>query len=157
MQKHEITVKNISEETVLSKREKGTYDKTITKLINDLMIELNSSQNREHVKISGPIRMIAHDMEYKEKDADIEVAVPIMGNPVLKDLSMNIIKVPQMKVVSAMHKGPYGTVGQTYEAVFRYLGEKGYKIAGPTRELYLNNPEEVKEEDILTEIQVPIE
>lgn len=157
MQKQGISVKEIGEETVLSKREKGTYSETITKLINELMMELHSSQNREHVKISGPIRMITHDEEYKEKDADIEIAVPITGNPVLKDLSMKVINVPRMKVVSAVHRGPYGKVGPTYESVFRYASENNLKITGPVRELYLNDPQEVREEEILTEVQLPVE
>ena len=157
MQKQGISVKEIGEETVLSKREKGTYSETITKLINELMMELHSSQNREHVKISGPIRMITHDEEYKEKDADIEIAVPITGEPILKDPAIMKKELPPMRVVSVVHKGPYGEVGPSYDAAFKYITDNGFKMAGPTRELYLNSPDEVKEEDLLTEVQVPVE
>jgi effector-binding domain-containing protein len=156
-QKQEISVKNIGEEKVASKREKGTYGEVIPKLIRELMVELNSDENRGKVMISGPVMLIMHDRERKEKDADIEMAVPIAGDPVLRDPGIKVLKLPPMKVVSLIHKGPYQEVGQAYEAAFGYISEKGLKMAGPTRECYLNNPDEVKEDELLTEIQIPVE
>jgi AraC family transcriptional regulator len=37
-----------------------------------------------------------------------------------------------------------------------YKFKNGYKIAGPSMELYLNDPMEVPESEILTEIQQPV-
>ena len=37
-----------------------------------------------------------------------------------------------------------------------WLERNDYKMAGPDRVLYLNNPEEVTPEEILQELQIPI-
>lgn len=157
MQKQDITTKNIGKVKVLSKREKGTYEKTISKLIDDLMSVIFNPMNQGKVQISGPIMMIMHDDEYKEVDADIEIAAPISGEIVITDPSVIVRELPEMKVISAIHKGSYGEVGPTYDKLFKYVSENNLKISGRMRELYLNNPQEVKEEDLLTEVQLPIE
>jgi len=37
-----------------------------------------------------------------------------------------------------------------------YAVENGYLIAGPVTEIYLNNPLEVSENELLTEVQFPV-
>lgn len=125
--------------------------------MDDLMKTVFSPENAGKVTVSGPLMFIMHDREYKEKDADIEIAVPITGEPILKDPAIMKKELPPMRVVSVVHKGPYGEVGPSYDAAFKYITDNGFKMAGPTRELYLNSPDEVKEEDLLTEVQVPVE
>ena len=44
----------------------------------------------------------------------------------------------------------------TYSNKKAYNQQQGKMITGPTREVYLNDPHEVEEEDILTEIYAPI-
>ena len=60
-------------------------------------------------------------------------------------------------MAKTVHKGPYEECGPTYENLFKWIGENGKKITGPTREVYLNDPREVPKEEILTEIYAPIE
>ncbi|WP_292463579.1 hypothetical protein [Methanolobus sp.] len=36
------------------------------------------------------------------------------------------------------------------------MAEHGMEFAGPSRVLYLNDPEEVTEEELMSEIQLPI-
>ena len=66
-------------------------------------------------------------------------------------------EMPGGKMAKTVHKGPYEDCGTTYEQLFTWLAQNHVKVTGPTREVYLNDPNEVSPEDILTEIYVPIE
>jgi effector-binding domain-containing protein len=63
---------------------------------------------------------------------------------------------PAANVVSAIHKGPYEEVGVAYTRLFEYIKNNDLKAAGPSRSLYLNDPNEVSEEELLTEVQIPV-
>jgi AraC family transcriptional regulator len=64
--------------------------------------------------------------------------------------------VPAGTVVSAMHKGPYEEIAPTYAALGEWIASNGYTMAGPPREIYYSDPDEVAAEDTLTEIQFPV-
>jgi effector-binding domain-containing protein len=48
-------------------------------------------------------------------------------------------------------------MGDTYASVGAWIHEHGHSPVGPGREIYMNNPGDVDEEDLLTEIQWPID
>ncbi len=150
-------IKKVPKLRVLSKREKGTYENTIGKLIGELMNCINHPDNQRNlVKITGPIMMLCYDEEYKENNADIEVAIPISGRITVEDPFMEVKTLPECEVVSVVYKGPYGNIGVTYSKIYSYAAENNLKLIAPDRSLYLNNPNEVKEDDLMTEIQYPV-
>jgi effector-binding domain-containing protein len=59
-----------------------------------------------------------------------------------------------VRVASAMHSGPDATIGRTYEAIRRWIGENGFEIAGPNREIYIDSADHYPRP--LTEVQFPI-
>ena len=64
---------------------------------------------------------------------------------------------PGLKVASIFHKGSYGTLMSSYEMLFKYIEENGYKIAGSIRESYIDGVwNKENESEWLTEIQVPV-
>ena len=157
MSEKDPVIKDIPELRVISKREKGTYEETTGKLIEELMgFIFHPDNQRNRVKITGPVMMLCHDEEYKEKDADIEVAIPISGRITIEDTSTEVKNLPKCKVLSLVHKGPYHNIGMAYSRIFKYATQNDLTLVGPDRELYFNSPEEVKEEDLMTEIQFPI-
>ena len=143
---------------VLSKRETGTYEETIGKLIVELATIVQSPENRNnYVKITGPFMTIYHDDEFIEEDADIEVAVPISGRVSIEDPSVEVRNLKPLRVASLVHKGSYESIGTAYEKILGFVRDNMLEITGPMIDLYLNDPNTVKPEDILTEIQVPIQ
>jgi effector-binding domain-containing protein len=44
----------------------------------------------------------------------------------------------------------------TYKDLCDYMMKKGMEFAGPSRELYLNDPGKTPADELMTEIQVPI-
>ncbi|MBQ0071293.1 MAG: MerR family transcriptional regulator [Spirochaetales bacterium] len=64
---------------------------------------------------------------------------------------------PETKVLSIYHKGPYDRIGEAYAFIMEYAEQNGYVVSGLARECYIDgiwNKE--SEEDWLTEIQLPI-
>ncbi len=151
-------VKETQSLRVLSKRELGTYEETIGKLIVELATIIQLPDNRNNfVKITGPFMTIYHDDEFMEEDADIEVAVPISGRISVEDPSVEVRNLKPLKVASLVHKGSYESIGEAYAKILGYVNDNGLTVAGPMMDLYLNDPNTVKPEDILTEIQIPIQ
>ena len=150
-------VKDVPWLRVLSKRETGSYDRTIGKLIGDLMRALYAPENqRNFVKMVGPVMTIYHDEKYRDEGADIEVAIPVTGKVVVEDPAVEVRNLEPCRVVSLVHRGSYETIGQAYQRLHGYAAEKGLEIVGPMRDLYLNDPNKVEPDEIMTEIQAPI-
>jgi len=150
-----IQRKEIPRLRVISKRETGTYEHTPDKLKDELMWQINQPENQECVKVTGPVMMLCHDEEYKEKDADIEMAVPISGDISISEPLIKLKTLPKCRVVSAIHKGSYYNIDKAYAQIFEYAEGQNLKLITPLRELYLSSPEEVPEDELLTEIQCP--
>jgi len=58
-------------------------------------------------------------------------------------------------VAAAVHIGPYAKAGETIQRLMTWIGAQGYNVAGPIMERYLNNPMQVKPEELRTEIWIP--
>jgi effector-binding domain-containing protein len=99
---------------------------------------------------------IYHDQEYRDEDADVEVALPIAGRITLDDPSIEVKNLPGGTFVSIIHTGPYQGVGKAHERIYAYVVEHGYVPDGPSRELYYSDPHEVPEDQLMTEVQFPI-
>jgi len=152
----EPVIKDVPALRVVSKRDRGSYGETIGRLIGELCETLFRPDNQKNlVKMSGPCMAIYHDQEYKEKDADIEVAIPITGR-IEVDGGVEVKNLPPARVLAVMHKGSYETLHLTYKDLYEYMMKNGMEFAGPGRELYLSDPCKTAPEELLTEIQVPI-
>ncbi len=157
LDKNEPVLKNVPSLRVLSRREKGTYQDVIPRLTGEEMRTVFSPENKQaRVRCTGPPMSIYHDNEPKENDADIEVALPVSGNITVGD-GYEVKMLDGCKVVSYIYKGQYPDIGQAWKVVFEYIDRKGLKVAGNCRELYLNDPKETPEVELLTEIEVPVE
>ena len=153
----EPVVKETPTLRVMSKRAKGEYGPTIGRLIGELMQCLYSPENqRNFVKMVGPLMTIYHDHEYKEEEADLEVAVPISGRVMVTDPGIEVRNIPPQRVVSLIHKGPYESMGQAYAKLNEHITKNGLSYAGPMMDLYLNDPNKVSRDEVMTEIQAPI-
>jgi len=158
MSQNEPVVRDIAAQRVLKKRGVGSYQDTVPSLMRDLMGQLFSEENqRAGLKITGPPMTLYLDAEYREKDATVECAVPVSGRIVVSDPAMEIATLPGGKVLSLIHKGPYSGLHNAWSRIGMYLEQREFAIIPPPRELYLNDPAAVPEEELLTEIQIPID
>jgi len=150
----EPMLKDVPAMRVVSKVGKGTYAAVTPRLIGELMGLVMGPGNRQ-ARVSGPPMAIYHDEEYKEQDAIIEVAVPVTGRLEV-DEGFEVKTLPPAKVMSALHKGPFNRVGETWGRLFKHVSDKGLRPSGKARELYLSDPARTPESELLTEVQVPV-
>jgi effector-binding domain-containing protein len=113
--------------------------------------------------ITGPPFLMLHEtsveaaMEAAQKGtADVQVAVPI-GRKVPGKGDTIVTTLPGGKMAKIVHRGPYEDSAGTYHRLFAWFEERGLHVAGPIREVYLNDPRGVRPEEILTEIYAPLE
>lgn len=150
----EPVIKEIPPLRVLTRRERGAYHEIIHELIFELRGYVSPVDGRQPTaKMAGPIMFICHDEEYRETDGDIEIAIPIVGPARTDAPGVGVRNLPGGRFVSVLYTGPYPGIGKAYERLFAYMGEHRLAPAGPSRELYLNNPHEVSEDELMTEVQ----
>jgi len=153
----EPSVKDVPSVRVISKRDKGPIGETIGRLIGEIMGAVTAPENQaNYVKVVGPFMTIYHDHEYRELDADLEVAVPVTGKVTLSDPSLEVKNLLGRRVACLVHKGSYETIGPAYAKLFEYVIHEGFELSGPMMDLYLNDPNTVAPSEVLTEIQAPI-
>ena len=100
---------------------------------------------------------MSHDKEFKEKDVDIEAAVPI-SRAVPDAGRVKVYELPGMaQAACIVYKGPYEKIGEAYDAIMAWVEKNGYHIIGPDRELYLTSPADIQDpNEYVTEIQFPV-
>jgi DNA-binding transcriptional MerR regulator/effector-binding domain-containing protein len=106
---------------------------------------------------SGPPMTLYYDCEYKENDADFEACVPVKQAKTVEGISVR--EIPGGRAVTLLHRGPYDQLHASYAKITAYVKQKGYAVAGPTREIYLKGPGMIfrgNPKKYLTEIQFPI-
>lgn len=143
---------------VIGTRARGAYGDTA-----DLIPKVFQFAFENRLEISGPPIFLCHELSMEEveramrnNDADLEVALPVKGE-VNETEEIKHYSLPPVKVARTIHKGPYQKVGDTYNRLFAWMAENGKKVMGPYREYYLNDPSEVPENEILTEVCAQIE
>ena len=96
------------------------------------------------------------DGEYKEHDIQIRHNQAVTSRGVENDI-IRFRDIPETKVLSIYHKGPYDNIGEAYAFIMKYAEDNGYQPAGLTRECYIDgiwNKESA--DDWLTEVQLPV-
>ncbi|RME15011.1 MAG: AraC family transcriptional regulator [Alphaproteobacteria bacterium] len=59
---------------------------------------------------------------------------------------------PAGRAVHGLHRGSYGNIRETYGKMHAFVTAEGLEWIAPTWEIYLNSPDQVPEEQLLTEL-----
>ena len=155
----EPVIKEIPALRVISGRKTGTYESVCSGVSEALYAILFSPANQKNgVRVTGPCISLCYDQEYRETDADIEMAVPVHGPVANNDPAYSVRTLPAVRVISVVYRGPYEHEGFSvaFERAFRFAAEQGLETGGPDRQVYLTNPDETPPEELLTEVQIPV-
>ena len=154
----EITVVELGPQLVLGMRKRGKYEIMATMIPQVCQFAVD-----EGLQIVGHPVFVCHETSVAEAEkaneegtADVEIAVPI-DRKIDDTDEIRCYELPGGTMAKIVHQGPYEECTPTYERLFAWIEAEGKRIAGPIREIYLNDPREVAPEEILTEIYVPIE
>jgi effector-binding domain-containing protein len=153
----EITIVDVPGQKVLGTTKKGSYA-----LIPELLMNVYEFAQKKNAAIAGPPVFVCHETspdavkEANEKGtAKVEIAWPVSG-AVKGNRQIRSYDLPGGKMAHAIHRGPYAECEPAYLKLFAWIAERNLTIAGPVREVYVNDPREVKPEEIITEIYVPV-
>ncbi len=154
----EITVVDVKPQLVAGITKTGSYS-----LIAELLPRIYQYAGSMGAKFTNPPVFICHEVTVekvmeadKNGTAKVEVAAPI-EKKIPETAEIKCYTLPGGKMAKTVHKGPYQECNITYEKLYKWLTERGKNIIGPIREVYLNDPREVGEENTLTEIYAPID
>jgi effector-binding domain-containing protein len=126
--------------------------------ISQLYGVLFKHTGRHRARPAGPALAVYYDEAYRERDIDIEAAVPIS-----KDIpDGDRVKVRELPAVEQMacivHKGSYDALAEPYNRLLSWIEVNGYRICGPNREVYIKGPGLLtKPSKYVTELQIPVE
>lgn len=100
---------------------------------------------------------IYHDGEYRDSDIDVEICEAVVS-PCRESDKVKFKTISAVPSAACLqHRGPYGTMRTSYNRLFTWIEENGYRVTDNPRESYIDgiwNREDPA--DWLTEIQVPV-
>ncbi|MEV6304431.1 MerR family transcriptional regulator [Actinoplanes sp. NPDC051861] len=105
---------------------------------------------------SGPPFVVYHDVIDEQTAGDVEICIPVPPATRFPEGPVRAVTVPGSQAAATIHRGPYAEISPAYHYVSGWIEEQGHKHAGPPREVYLNDPRSVAQEELLTEVQFPI-
>ena len=154
MSTQEVAIKGIPAQAVASLRDVIPTLSDLGQLFGEMFAYLG----QHRITPAGPPIGIYHDEEFRERDADVEVAVPVTGSVPEGDR----VKKRELQTVEQMacivHEGSYETVGGTYGKLMAWIEANGYRMCGPVHEVYVRGPESGDDTSTyVTEIQLPVE
>jgi DNA-binding transcriptional MerR regulator len=156
MSKYDVVIKNIEPIKVASVR--GVVPTPPDQ--RSLWDELIGYLNQQGVRMMGTPMAIYYDKEFKERDWDIEVVIPI-DDEIAPNGNVRVSDLPgSEKMACVVHTGPFATIGEAYDAVAKWIDQNGYQIVGPARELNLRLPDKLGDQNdpnTVNEIQFPVE
>lgn len=154
----DVTVIDVPTLKVVGMRKRGKY----TEIANMIpaVYEYIMSQGAQPM---GPPIYVGHEEDEEAAkaaneagNADIEVVAPVAGEITETD-EIKAYELPGGTMAKVTHKGPYQGCSTAYQKLFAWIGENSKQITGPIREVYINDPRQVSEEELLTEIYAPID
>ena len=150
---HRVIIKSIPAQTVVSLRKTIASYKDVHNLFNQVLSQLKRSK----INPSGPPLAIYHDLEYRDQDIDVEVAVPIRIKK-RTDQLLTISEFPRVKsMASVVHSDSHESISLPYAALFSWIEANKYRIVGPNREVYLQRQTFSKHAISIIEVQLPVE
>jgi effector-binding domain-containing protein len=151
---YECTVKEVPAQHVAVLRKHASMA-TIGEEVQSGFATIGQAVGMAGVPIVGMPYLVMFDVIDEESDGDIELGFPV-AKPFPGSGEVEGRELEAMTVASTVHRGAYDEIGPAYHTLQGWIQEHGHEIVGPPRELYLNDPREVREDETLTEIQFPI-
>lgn len=161
---YDVLVRPVDAQLVASIRQVAPSAEAVEHLF-DAVEDFAAAHN---VRATAPPLAIYYDAEYRERDIDLEVAVPLTTR-VAGQGRIGVRELPRAPAMACVvHAGSYATLDLASGALHAWIASQGYRVAGAYRELYLRFgaaglPPAVAAylaedaDQYLTELQVPVE
>ncbi len=152
---HDVTVKILEPERVAAWRTTASYEEVFTAIPTGFGAVLGHLDAVGITPVGAPTTVF-HAIPDADTDGDVEMCVPI-GTPIEDAEPVRCTELAGGPVATVIHRGPYDDMEETYAAVFDWIEARGHHQVGSHREVYLNHPDDVATDELLTEIRIPID
>lgn len=149
-----VLVKTIPETTVAAMRTRiESYDSLF-----DVMPKMGALMEKVGCECAVPEYCFTNYLEPGYKDEDILVEICESVTAAKEETGgLYFRTLPEIQAACIFHRGSYGTLSESYEAVLKYIEENGYEIAGEIRESYIDGVwNQDDDSGWLSEIQIPV-
>jgi effector-binding domain-containing protein len=152
----EVSISNVESQLVMGMRRRGTYAE-----IRPMITRIHRYIEAKGAQLAGPPMFVCHETPKDavrvnlQHNADVEVVIPV-SNQIGGNREIACYELPGGSMAKITHQGPYERSAAAYKKLFAWIAENHKKVAGPTREVYLNDPRKVSPEELLTEIYAPV-
>ncbi|HSL44320.1 MAG TPA: MerR family transcriptional regulator [Anaerolineales bacterium] len=164
-QMYDVILREVEPQLVLSYREVAPDDDRIQYMFEEAEIYVAQFDARA----DKPPMTIYHDQEYREKDIDAEIVLPLKF-AIDGRGEMRVAELPRIQTAACVvHTGDYATIYQAYNTLMEWIETNGYRMAGVVREVYLRYTADGLGFDLpptylakdsnsfVTELQLPVE
>jgi AraC family transcriptional regulator len=130
----------------------GSFGK-MSEAIGSLMLEMQA----QNIVPAGPMMGVYFNSpdQVKPENLQWEIGFPITAQALVQP-PLEKKEWKYSPVVVSLHQGPYEKTGETIQKMMDWMTANGYVPAGPILERYQDmNPDELKPEDLKTEIWIP--
>lgn len=100
--------------------------------------------------------------DWDGKTMKVDVGFPVSSadaaitDPPVTDSGVKSGWTPDGKALKAVHRGAYSELRRTYDAMESHVNQTGMKTRDIAWEVYVNDPDQTPEGDLLTEIYMPL-
>lgn len=154
MPEHEIVVKRVAPQLIASAC-------TVAPTLDDMdrfCREVGDAVDRSGIRKAGPWMNIYHHEGFRERDLDVEAAVPVEGRAEIAQPTDGPVTVRELPGVETMASLSFAFSPEAllpaYQAIGAWIHANGYTIAGPCREVYVG--EIATPASSMMEIQFPV-
>ena len=151
---YDIAVEQVSPRTVAAVR-KTTSLKTIGNDIGAGFGELMQFIGTAGAMPVGAPFIVYWDIIDEETSGDIELCIPVRDGLTSAN-NIEVKTLPSETGAWTMHHGPDPEISPAYHTLTGWISEHGHEMTGPPREIYLNDPTQVTEDELLTRVEWPI-
>lgn len=152
-----IDVKEVPAETVVKYEHRGPYGeigKSLGPMLDVIMdaglVPVGAASG---TRLSDPGDTAPEDLRTV---LSVRVANVKKGEPELP-AGYEFVTQPAMRVAYAYHRGDYANEDEAYGRLRAWMAQQGLKPAGPTRTIWLHDRELTVTDDLVMEVQIPIE
>ena len=155
---YEVVLKRVEPQWVAAVRGKIADYITSEPIFIRLYAELDAFLAKRGVRQHGPRMALFHEPDAHDHDIQVQAGV-LLPARMPGDGRVEIYEMPGVaRMACVVHHGPYDeTLIQANTAILKWIDANGYRIAGPTREIYLQYQVGGDPARFVTEIQLPVE
>jgi effector-binding domain-containing protein len=148
----EVEIKQVPAQLALVVRTSVTLT-TIAERMGAAFDTLMRHARETGAQFVGPPAVLYPEMPNGE--FPIAVCMPVAPGAAAGD-DVALEELPAIEAATLLYQGPYDKMEPSWQRLLEWVGAAGRRPAGPLREVYLSDPDEVEAQDLLTELVVPL-